>query len=77
MDAILILSVPAFLMQKCAKNYVKDNFIVMKIKDEVIHAICMIKPNFHQKVLNTVEVIEKNVKIRVCFFTNYSRNRWL
>ena len=41
MDAILIISLPAFLMYKCAKNYVKDNFIVMKIKDEVIHAICM------------------------------------
>ena len=70
MDAILILSLPAFLMYKCAKNYVKDNFIVMKIEDEFIHAICMIKPNFYQKVLKTVEGIEKNVKIRFCFFTN-------
>ena len=71
MEAFLIL--PAFLMYKCAKNYKKDYLILMKVR----HAICMIKPNFYQKVLRTVEVIEKNVKIRFVFFTNYSKNRWL
>ena len=73
MEAILILSLPAFLMYKCAKNYVKDNFIYMKILDKDRYAICMIKPNFYQQVLETVEVIKKNVKIRFCFFKNYSR----
>ena len=71
MEAILILSLPAFLMYKCAKNYVKDHFIFMKIQDKVKHAIRMIKPNLYQKVLKTVDVIEKNVKISF-FFTNYS-----
>ena len=68
MEAILILSLPAFLMYKCAKNYVKDNFIYMKILDKDRYAICMIKPNFYQEVLETGEVIEKYVKIRFCFF---------
>ena len=40
----------------------------MKISDKDRYAICMIKPNFYQEVLETVEVIEKDVKIRFCFF---------
>ena len=76
MEAIIILSLLTFLMYKCAKNYVKDHFIFMKISDKDRYAICMIKPNFYQEVLETGEVIEKYVKIRFCFFTNYSRNRW-
>ena len=69
MEAILILSLPAFLMYKCAKNYVKDNATFMKILDKDRYAICMIKPTFYQQVLETVEVIEENVKIRFCFFS--------
>ena len=68
MEAILILSLPAFLMYKCAKNDVKDNAIFMKILDKDRYAICIIKPNFYQQVLETAEVIEKNVKISFCFF---------
>ena len=77
MEAILILSLPAFLMYKCAKNSVKDHLIFMKILDKDRYAICMIKPNFYQQVLETVEVIEENVKIRFCFLKNYRRNIWL
>ena len=68
MEAILIRSLPAFLMYKCAKNYIKDSFIFMKILDKDRYAICIIKPNFYQQVLETAEVIEKNVKISFCFF---------
>ena len=62
MEAILILSLPAMLMYKCAINYVQDNLILMK-KRKVKYDICIIKLNFHLKVLKTVKDFEKNVKI--------------
>ena len=34
MEAIF-LGLPVFLMYLCAKNYVKDNLILMKISDKV------------------------------------------
>ena len=77
MQAILILRLQAFLMYECAINCVKDDLIFMKIQDTARHAICMIKPNFYQNVLKTVEVIEKNGKISFCFFANYSKNHCL
>ena len=43
----------------------------MKMLDKVKYDLSMNK----LKVLRTVKVIEKNVKIRFCFLTNYNINR--